>query len=408
MTHSQSSFCPWCLKKTTHYIRLKNLVTRNIYECQKCKEKTVVCRYCSNMARSTDTWDDELCLEHNGTVANYETLNSKLEDILDYSELFKKKQIDLQKAAKISAAVIAGSVAFPVLLTYGLGGALGAEVLAGLGVVGSAGGLGGVASGLIANNYFGDIKEFKIEQVQGGAGDSVIFVDGFLTDGIDRPDDWITQLRKVYPNNPLYYIRWESKALKDIGKSLGGHVTNAAISNTVSIWAKKAATSSAIKLNPVGAGLTALGIINSPWAQALYKSEKVGFLLADIISRTNNQYILAGHSLGARVVFYTLKNLAETGNKNISEVHLLGGAVGNHEEDWRQCCKAVNGKINNYYSLNDSVLKYMYSAGTIFRSPPIGRNKITVSDLNLVNKDVSKFVSGHTTYLDSFSIYAIK
>jgi len=58
--------------------------------------------------------------------------------------------------------------------------------------------------------------------------------------------------------------------------------------------------------------------------------------------------------------------------------------------------------------LNDSVLKYMYSAGTIFRSPPIGRNKITVSDLNLVNKDVSKFVSGHTTYLDSFSIYAIK
>ena len=60
------------------------------------------------------------------------------------------------------------------------------------------------------------------------------------------------------------------------------------------------------------------------------KAAEAGTLLADIIARTPGpkKYVLMGHSLGARVVYYTLRSLAGGPVQRIKAAHLLGGAVG--------------------------------------------------------------------------------
>ena len=104
-----------------------------------------------------------------------------------------------------------------------------------------------------------------------------------------------------------------------------------------------------------------------------------------------------GHSLGCRVIYAALRALSTTGEKIIDEVHLTGGAVDNDRENWKIAKKAVSGKIFNYYSKNDYVLRYLYKAGTFFKSKPIGFHKIE-SVQGIRNCDVSRDVQDHMDY----------
>lgn len=182
-----------------------------------------------------------------------------------------------------------------------------------LGATGAA--LGGTAGGVISNSYFKDVEGFEIELIKEGKGAKVLFIDGFLTEKNPTPSDWEKALAQKYPDNPWYYVRWESKRLYDIGKNLSGHGGKAAAQKVISEWAKKAAKQGAKRLGPVGNVMTALGLISNPWSIALVKAGQTGILLADIIARTNSEYILFGHSLGARVIYYALETLSTKKNK---------------------------------------------------------------------------------------------
>ena len=129
-----------------------------------------------------------------------------------------------------------------------------------------------------------------------------------------------------------------------------------------------------------------------------------GVLLSDIISRTQGDYILCGHSLGARVIYYALTSLSTKEEKWIKHVHLLGGAVGNKKKDWEQAANAVDGTIVNYYSEKDMVLATHFKVGTLFSSVPIGKNVIDVD--GVVDVNVTEQVTGHTMYKDRFSLFA--
>ncbi len=94
--------------------------------------------------------------------------------------------------------------------------------------------------GVISNSYFGDISGFEIEKVKAGANPAVLFIDGFLTQKKTVPDDWKQQLEILYPDKAWYYLRWESKKLYDIGKTIGAHVGKATIGTVAAGWAKSA------------------------------------------------------------------------------------------------------------------------------------------------------------------------
>ena len=440
------AYCSWCFEKTIHRLVEQNYLRRNVYECtsdrcvkmNKTEEdqsykKTVQCRFCQNMAKTGKYWDDRLCAEHSGLIASFEKLNTKLEDITDYRKIFERDSWNIKKIATtgffvIAGTAIAGPIAFaaaPAIggtigVVFGYSGAVATNVgLATLGGgaiaaggFGMAGGtavvaatgamLGGTLGGVISNSYFGDINGFDIRLIKKGTGPKVVLINGFLTEKNPYPSDWIPSLKVIYPNNPWYYLKWESKRLYDLGSHLGGHTTNASMANYIRMYAVQASKAAAKKVGPTAVALTLAGLVNNPWSIASAKAAKTGILLADIIARTNDKYILCGHSLGARVIYYALENLKTKETSFIDSAHLLGGAVGNQAEDWEQAVKAVKKVIHNYHSNEDRVLQLAYQFGNFFTSNPIGRSPIIINDPRIKNHDVTVFVSGHSKYKDNF------
>jgi len=94
MPDSLQSWCSWCYKKTTHDLVEQNYLRRNVYECRSCKSRTLECRYCTNMARGGDKYDDECCAEHDGTIASFEKLDMKLDRLEDYETIFDRDAVN--------------------------------------------------------------------------------------------------------------------------------------------------------------------------------------------------------------------------------------------------------------------------------------------------------------------------
>ena len=431
------AYCSWCFEKTTHTLVERNLARRNVYQCDHCGERTLQCRACNNMAKG-GKWDDELCAEHNGEIGSFARLKMKLDDITDYDLLLKRDSINLKRAGTISAlalggAAVLGPVAFAA--APAIGGAVGAGALglsgaaassAGLAAIGggsiAAGGLGmaggaaiigatgaalgGTLGGVVSNAYFREVKGFSIELMKQGESPGVVCIDGFLTEKNPDPTDWKTALSTLYPNNAWYYVRWESKRLYDLGRLFTDAGGKEAVIQMIKRWALMATEQAGRKLGPISAVMLAMGIATNPWSIAMVKAGQTGILLADILARTDSQYILCGHSLGARVIHYATKSLCSKENCFIETAHLLGGAVGNKEADWSKTINSTNSGIRNYYSKDDWILASLYKTGAFFCSTPIGRNPIDCTNGRIKNYDVSGMVSGHKKYIENFPKYA--
>ena len=443
MAITQLGFCSWCFERTRHTLKIYNTLRRNIYECGKCHQKTVECRYCKNMARG-GKWDDECCAVHDGSIADFKTLNKSLPDITKWRLLTKRSGKNMVKAGKVvggigAVALVATGVGAAVAPAIGgalggLGGLSGAAATShglavlgggslsagGLGMAGgtavvalTAGALGGVGGGILVNKYVGEIQGFDIKQRHKGkdAQPSVIFVNGFLNQNQSLIAGWKPTLTRHFPESNWYEIDWESKRLRDLGTLAAKTGANKAIKKMAVEAAKKASKQAAKKLGPLAVFAGILDIGGNPFWVAMSKAKQTGYLLADLILRTDpeKRYVLMGHSLGARVVYYTLQILAKRKEKNrIVEVHLLGGAVGSSKKDWYGFSPYVLGHINNYFSLNDSILKILYKTSTLFSSNPIGRNSIQIKTPTVRNLDVTNTVSGHSQYRAGLKNYLMR
>lgn len=445
------SYCSWCFKKHGCTPKEKNNFSRNIYTCNGCGKEIVKCRACNNKAKfageenvaSDDAgiWSGNFCAVHEGVIAKFETLNWKLTSIGEFRDIVEREEKNYKKIGTTAAFTIGGAaVIAPLALAAApaVGGAIGTSLLgysgaaatnAGLatlgggalaaGGAGMAGGvavvtaagsaLGGRYGAVISNSYYGDIDGFEIIKIKPGKAPSVICIDGFLTEkSKEAPNKWLEALTETYPDNEIFYVRWEAKRLQDIASSVGLLGGKEIVKKGLLGLAKSASKTAATKLAPVGVAFQALGLATNPWSVAGVKAYQTGALLADIIARTDREYILVGHSLGARVIYSCLAALKTKDKCFIREAHLLGGAIsnncssiddGSNSVNWSEIHNSVSGNINNYYSKNDSVLKYLYKVGEGVKfdiGNPIGRHCIESSRVN--NVDVSKHVSGHAEY----------
>ena len=271
MVNREHQWCSWCHKKTIHVLVERNRLTRNEYNCSSCGNFTVQCRCCKSMAthkpnkqidenltKSVKTnWASEFCAEHDGSIADFEKLSSRLPDLEKYSELFERKKWNMAKTGKIAGGMVASAAVFcplAYLAAPGIASALGAAGLLGtastgtaisslsgaaltsaslaaLGPGGMAGGvafvsaagaaLGATKGAVISNNYFGAIKDFKIIKVKSGTGPALIFINGFLSQKNQDSSDWVKSVKSKYPSNPYYYIIWESGSLYEMGSLIG-------------------------------------------------------------------------------------------------------------------------------------------------------------------------------------------
>ncbi|WOQ98448.1 DUF726 domain-containing protein [Vibrio cholerae] len=116
------------------------------------------------------------------------------------------------------------------------------------------------------------------------------------------------------------------------------------------------------------------------------------------------KFNLVGHSLGCRVIFYTLMALGTKSEKYINDVILLGGAVGKDDKNsWLNALSTIDGRLYNCYSEQDMVLKHLYDCANAKLSKPIGFYPIPFEDERLVNIDCTDIVHSHMTWKKNYA-----
>ena len=439
MATALNEYCSWCNVFASHYRAEKNTFTRSIYTCQACKKSTVQCRYCKNMAKTGGSWSDELCAEHDGTIASFKKLGLKLKDISDYSDIFRGQSTNLMPVAKIGVGFFAGAVIFipiaqlaaaPLAAAIGASGilgvagtgtaistltgaalssaslaAMGGGTMAGGALIFSAAGaaLGGYQGAAVSNSYFGEVDHFdilKLKPAKGRSKKSVIVINGFMSQSDYDSSDWTDQLSSHFVDHAWYHTDWEAKSLQKLGSYAFKSPKIAGLEIAKNVG-KRAIKSAAGKITPITLVNHISDIIGNPWHSTMTKAMMTGAMLADAIARTpGQQFTLIGHSLGARVIYYALKALSTSKSKKkmIENVYLLGGAVGGgvkDNDDWEKATRSVEGKIFNCYSEKDMVLKYLYQGANAGISTPIGYKKIALKHEKIHNFDCEALVGGH-------------
>ncbi|XLZ68015.1 DUF726 domain-containing protein [Massilia sp. SR12] len=222
-------------------------------------------------------------------------------------------------------------------------------------------------------------SRFDINKIRSGEKHAVIFVNGFLSAGNSDTDDWQTGIKEKYAQADWYHLDWD------------------ACSNPANLLSFQGIADAV--LGPSRPAIAA-------WHLSLNAAETAGKLLAKaIVSTPGRTYTLAGHSLGARVIHFALKELSRQRQQCIENAYLLGGAVGGGLKDdhcWRLATTAVKGKIYNCYSRNDSVLEWAYRWANARISEPVGLSGIQLQHAHILNLDCSDIVSGHMKWKSQF------
>lgn len=148
--------------------------------------------------------------------------------------------------------------------------------------------------------------------------------------------------------------------------------------------------------------MTKLGyLIDNPWNNALDRAKAAGRVLADVLIHRHlgvRPITLIGFSLGARVIFYALLELARQKIYGIvQDVFILGATLSVSAKTWCEARSVVSGRFVNVFSRGDWVLNYL------FRATSGGVN--TVAGLRpvegvpgLENIDVTDKIAGHISY----------
>lgn len=152
-------------------------------------------------------------------------------------------------------------------------------------------------------------------------------------------------------------------------------------------------------LAPLGL-LKAGALIDNPFTIAMERSDKAGKVLAHaLIDKVQGErpVTLVGFSLGARVIYSCLEELAVHNAFGLIENAILMGApVPSSETSWRRMRAIVAGRLINVYTQKDMLLGYLYRAHNL-QLGVAGLQAIT-SVPGIENQDVSSIVTGHNQY----------
>lgn len=223
-----------------------------------------------------------------------------------------------------------------------------------------------------------------------------IGINGWLMAEDDVTKPW----RALGDDTEAFALRYEMDSLLKLGHALRDMVASYAwnilkievLRRTVlaTLWAA---------MWPLQIMKLAAGIDN-PFNLAKNRSEKAGRILADaLINKVQGErpVTLVGYSLGARVIYFCLKTLAERKAFGLVDtVVFIGAPVPSNRNHWQMMRSVVAGKMFNVYSENDYILAFLYRATSI----QLGIAGLqAVEDIEGVeNIDLSQQVLGHLRY----------
>ncbi|KAL1250441.1 hypothetical protein QQF64_021446 [Cirrhinus molitorella] len=351
-----------------------------------------------------------------------ETLGEKLREAGEESEeessrrQRKERGRKLRRYLLIGLATVGGGTVIGVtgglaapLVAAGAGAVLGAG---GAAVLGSATGIAIMASlfgaagagltGYKMNKRVGAIEEFEFLPMSSGKHlHLTIAVTGWLCSG--KYSSFQAPWSSLGACGEQYCLKWESRYLLDLGSIL-----DSLWDGLVSVVAQEA-----LKYTVLSGIVTALtwpasllavaSVIDNPWGVCLSRSAEVGKHLAQVLrSRQQGKrpVNLIGFSLGARVIYFCLEELAnDQGSEGVVEdVVLLGAPVDGSEKAWQRLSRVVAGKIVNGYCRGDWLLGFLYRSSSV-RMSVAGLQPINSQDRKIINVDLSSVVKGHLDYM---------
>ncbi|KAJ7729098.1 hypothetical protein DFH07DRAFT_871425 [Mycena maculata] len=227
----------------------------------------------------------------------------------------------------------------------------------------------------------------------------ILTVPGFMTGKLDDPRLPFSVLDPVVGD--VFSVLWEPEMIQETGsalKILTGEVLTQ-IGQTVLQATVMTALMSALQWPII---LTKLGyLIDNPWNNALDRARAAGSVLADVLIQRHlgvRPITLIGFSLGARVIFYALVELAKHKAYGIvQDVFILGTTVSVPARTWCETRSVVSGRYVNAFARNDWVLNYLFRATSGGVSTVAGLRPVE-NVPGLENVDVTDKISGHMSY----------
>lgn len=308
---------------------------------------------------------------------------------------------------------LTGGLAAP-LMAAGAGAIIGGAGAAALGsatgiaVIGSLIGIAGAGlTGYKMKKRVGEIEEFAFDTLTEGRGLHItLAVSGWLSD--DEPGALKKPWRTLQNSREQYCLRYESSYLLELGHAID-YLFSFAVSMAAQEALKYTILSGLIAAITWPATLVMVaGVIDNPWGVCIRRSAEVGRHLAEILlarQQGKRPVTLVGFSLGARVIFYCLKEMAKRKGCEgiIEDAVLLGAPVPAHKEEWKPMARVVSGRIVNGYCRGDWLLKFLHrtSSATLKIA---GLQAIRWNNRRMFNVDLSDVVSGHTDYVKKMDI----
>ncbi|OQE38944.1 hypothetical protein PENCOP_c007G07074 [Penicillium coprophilum] len=291
-------------------------------------------------------------------------------------------------AAGFTTVGISGTGAF-------LGGAGGTALIA------SSATLGGSTIGMRASQRrMGAVQTFEYRPLHNNKKvNLIVTVSGWMT---GKVDDVRLPFSTVDPiMGDIYSVLWEPEMLRSMGDTINILATEALTQGLQQVLGSTVlmALMASLQLPLV---LTKLAyLIDNPWIVSLARANSAGLVMADSLRERNlgNRPItLLGFSLGARVIFSCLKELAEKGAHGlIQNVYLFGSPVVANKDEYLKARSVVSGRFVNGYATNDWILGYLFRAtsGGIMRVAGLA----AVEGIpGIENFDITSLVNGHMDY----------
>ncbi|KYG45351.1 hypothetical protein M433DRAFT_144041 [Acidomyces richmondensis BFW] len=226
----------------------------------------------------------------------------------------------------------------------------------------------------------------------------IVTISGWMT---GKVDDVRLPFSTVDPiMGDIYSVNWEPDMLQSTGQTIQILGTEA-LTQTIQqiLGATFLATLMAGLSLPIV--LTKLAyLIDNPWTVSLARADAAGLILADSLIDRNlgiRPITLVGFSLGSRVIFSCLKELARRGAIGlVQNVYMFGSPVVVKRDEWSNARSIVSGRFVNGYATNDWILAYLFRAtsGGIMRVAGLA----TVDLPGIENINVTDHVPGHMAY----------
>ena len=176
----------------------------------------------------------------------------------------------------------------------------------------------------------------------------------------------------------MYSVLWEPQMLQSMGDTINILATEALTQGLQQVLGATilVALMSALQLPIVLSKLSYL--IDNPWTVSMGRANAAGLILADSLIDRNlgaRPITLVGFSLGARVIFAALRELANRGAYGLVEnVYLFGSPIVANKDDYLLARTVVSGRFVNGYASNDWILgKSMCSGCFCMRITDLGR-----------------------------------